>query len=60
MKLFMNKLGQSTVEYIMIFLLVVLVIIGGLGTFANTVKGSIDTQTAEIQGTLDNPTPTNP
>lgn len=49
MKLFMNKLGQSTVEYIMIFLLVVLVIIGGLGTFAKTVETAVGAQTTAIE-----------
>lgn len=54
MKLFMNKLGQSTVEYIMIFLLVVLVIIGGLQAFATTVNNAVTTQTAEIGTELTN------
>ena len=59
MKFLKNKLGQSTVEYIMIFLLVVLVIIGGLQAFATAVRDSVDAQTGTIVDTLPD-APTNP
>lgn len=52
MKFLKNKLGQSTIEYIMIFLLVVIVVIAGLGAFADSVDRSVRAQTQVIEDGL--------
>ena len=52
--LFANKKGQSSMEYILIFILVVVVVIGGLALFGANMNKSLTTQTAVIEQNTNN------
>lgn len=46
-----NRSGQSTMEYIMIFVLVVFVVLGGLAAFGSQMNDSMESQTSNLTQT---------